>query len=366
MKHSFLLSYFLCAGTLLPAQLIFPGDLNNDGTANYLDLLPLGVAYGQEGPPRPEATTEWSAQENFPWPAFLPVSGVNLGFVDADGNGFIDSLDIEAITLNYDSVQAAAIPPPMPYLLPETLFVTELPQLILRFEPEIAAPGEQVRLILDYIVPDPSVFLPEEVPLAIAFVLEFADSLIDEALTVIEPNTASPDLMFVAATANSAQFWRSPPPGQIEFAAAGKGVPALAQSQILAEMLIVIEDMILLSQPLDPMIKAPLLINGKEQVIALKTEVKPLQINRMRSAQAGIVDAQAFPNPASGLLQVELASPAEAQLGLFSPAGQCLRRIAFSQGSSFSIDVSQLPPGLYFLRIDTAQGQVVKKVLVGR
>ncbi|MBK9013208.1 MAG: hypothetical protein IPM82_03480 [Saprospiraceae bacterium] len=122
-RFIFLLS-FLCSLHLAAQPIIlFPGDANNDGVANQYDLLPIGVAYGQEGFPRPGATLDWLPQF-LPqqWLQALPVSGVNLGFCDSDGNGLIDSFDIDAIALNFDSTQTGAQPPPMPYLLPDTCF----------------------------------------------------------------------------------------------------------------------------------------------------------------------------------------------------------------------------------------------------
>lgn len=344
------------------AQVVFPGDLNNDGTANHFDLLPLGVAYGQEGPPRPGASPEWIPQPNFPWAAFLPVSGVNLGFVDADGSGFIDSLDIDAITLNYDSLQQAAEPPPQPYLLTDTFPVEELPELIIRFSRDTVAIGDTITIVLDYVVPNPDVFPPTAAPLAIAFTLEYADTLLAEEQTIIEPDTGPGDLMFVAATSNSVEFWRSPPPGQIEFAASGKGLPALANSRTLGKMLIVIEDMILLSQPLPLKVKDPLLINTAEQVIALKTSVAPLWITGQAAEPARSLGALVFPNPTSGILHLRLPHPGPAQLSLFSPTGQCLARAQQPFGDQWELNLSGLAPGIYFLEIRTPDGVQVAKV----
>lgn len=362
MKHLALFLLALSSSFLLSAQIVFPGDLNNDGTANHLDLLPLGVAYGQEGPPRPEASLEWFQQPNFPWAGFLPVSGVNLGFVDADGNGFIDSLDLDAVALNYDSLQLSSLPPPQPYILTDTFPVEDLPELAIRFDRDTAGPGETINLIIDYIVPNPDAFPPTAAPLAIAFTLEYADTLLAEEQTLIEPDTGPGDLMFVAATSNSVGFWRSPSPGQIEFAASGRGLPALAGSRTLAKMIIVMEDMILLSQPLDVMIKGPLLINTAEQVIALKTSVAPLWITGQAPEPSIPAKARVFPNPTSGFLQIQLPQPAPVQYTLFSSTGQCQAQGSLAFGNHGELNLSGYAPGLYFLQIRTPQGVEVVRV----
>ena len=364
MRYILLLFIVLSSSISGFAQVIFPGDLNNDSQANYLDLLPLGLAYGQEGPPRPGASLEWIQQPNFPWDGFLPVSGINLGFVDSDGNGFIDSLDIDAIALNYDSLQFTSEPLPQPYLLTDTFAVEELPELIIRFDRDTVAIGDTITLVLDYIVPNPDVFPPTAAPLAIAFTLEYADTLLSGEQTIIQPDTVPGDLLFVAATSNTAGFWRSPAPGQIEFAASGKGVPALANSRTLGKMLIVIEDMILLSQPLPLKVKNPLLINTAEQVIALKTSVSPLWITGQASEPEHSHKVKVFPNPTSGLVQVQLPSPTPLRLRLFSIAGQCLVQMDYQLSDYCEVDLSALGPGIYFLQLQTSEGVQVERVVV--
>ncbi len=105
MKAFALLPLFLAFYAPLQAQLdtfaVYPGDTNNDSIVNVRDLLPVGIAYFQETLPRPAATPDWAPQpaEGFDFAA-LPVTGINFAHVDADGNGFIDSLDTEIIALN--------------------------------------------------------------------------------------------------------------------------------------------------------------------------------------------------------------------------------------------------------------------------
>ena len=46
--------------------LMFPGDTNNDGIANYYDVLPIGLAYNSEGEPRVAPNLDWMPQQFFP------------------------------------------------------------------------------------------------------------------------------------------------------------------------------------------------------------------------------------------------------------------------------------------------------------
>lgn len=365
MKLFLTFSLALAASTLLPAQVVlFPGDLNNDGTANHIDLLALGLAYGQEGPPREFFTPDWVPQEGPPWPQQLPLSGVNYGFIDANGDGRIDSLDIELIPFNYDSLQAAAFPPPQPYILPDTFFTTAPPRLQLRFSQDTAGPGDTVSLIVEYIVPDPTVFPPEALPLGIAFSLNGLDELPIIGPIAIFPDTLPGDLLFVAATEETARFWRSVVPGQVEFAAAGKGMGALGFSRPLAEMLIIIEDMIIpLELPIKP--DSVLLINTREQLIALEIGGDTLLLNS-RQAPWPPSFARVFPNPARHALRVETERPMRLGLTLYSPAGQAVRREQYGIARQAGLNTAGLAPGMYFLEIRSEEGLQVERVVLER
>lgn len=79
---------------------VWPGDANSDGVANLYDLLPIGIAYNDNGPIRPSASLTWTAQPSADWTnSFL--SGINHKHADTDGDGTINFADTTAIFLNY-------------------------------------------------------------------------------------------------------------------------------------------------------------------------------------------------------------------------------------------------------------------------
>jgi len=79
--------------------LVFPGDLNRDGTADNIDALHWGLAYGDTGPERPEASTLWQAQAAPDWTT--DIAGINGKHQDGDGNGAIAIEDLNTILNNY-------------------------------------------------------------------------------------------------------------------------------------------------------------------------------------------------------------------------------------------------------------------------
>ncbi|MEZ4921431.1 MAG: hypothetical protein R2792_20215, partial [Saprospiraceae bacterium] len=83
---------------------VFPGDANNNGVVNNVDVLYIGMAHGFIGPARD------SSLGNFPfepvsaeaWP-FTFDNGVNYAHADCDGDGYIHYLyDLFPILFNYN------------------------------------------------------------------------------------------------------------------------------------------------------------------------------------------------------------------------------------------------------------------------
>ncbi|MDA7502241.1 T9SS type A sorting domain-containing protein [Chitinophagales bacterium] len=79
---------------------IWPGDANNDGVANNIDIPHIGIKFGSQGQARPNASSDWEAQFGFDWE--FNVAGINGKYVDCDGQGSIDFEDVIVVGTNYD------------------------------------------------------------------------------------------------------------------------------------------------------------------------------------------------------------------------------------------------------------------------
>lgn len=79
---------------------VWPGDVNYDGVVNMNDLMILGVTAGGSGPQRWDTTINWFPHYVTDW-ADTVVTGVNFKHADTDGNGVIDQLDTLAISANF-------------------------------------------------------------------------------------------------------------------------------------------------------------------------------------------------------------------------------------------------------------------------
>lgn len=79
---------------------VWPGDCNYDYVANYLDILPIGLAYNFAGPIRPMTGSGWFAHPAYDWSGNF-VNGTNHKHADSDGDGLVNFLDVLPILANY-------------------------------------------------------------------------------------------------------------------------------------------------------------------------------------------------------------------------------------------------------------------------
>lgn len=91
----------------ISAQTIFvwPGDANNDGIVNNLDILNVGNGFSKQGNARTILQSDWNEFEVLKWTDTLP-NGLNLGYADCSGNGFVNIEDVLPIEQNYGEVNS--------------------------------------------------------------------------------------------------------------------------------------------------------------------------------------------------------------------------------------------------------------------
>jgi len=83
--------------------MIWPGDTDSNKVVNNLDVFNIGFAYGSTGPTRINPTLDFLPQYAAPW-SENGIDEVNFRHADTDGNGIVDQDDILAVNLNYDLV----------------------------------------------------------------------------------------------------------------------------------------------------------------------------------------------------------------------------------------------------------------------
>ncbi len=123
---------------ILFGQQVWPGDINNNGIVNNIDVLYWAVAKDATGASRPGSSTNWEGQ-NLPatlWGQSFP-NGLNYAYADANGNGRVDDADKEVIDRNFGQVHGQIVPDDYATGNPATD-----PVLLLTTDEPVVPPGE--------------------------------------------------------------------------------------------------------------------------------------------------------------------------------------------------------------------------------
>jgi PKD repeat protein len=84
---------------------VYPGDANNDGIVNEVDVLPLGVYWRTTGPGRPgDDLTGWFIQPANSW------EELGATYADCNGDGTVNEADLSVIEANWGLIHAMGGP----------------------------------------------------------------------------------------------------------------------------------------------------------------------------------------------------------------------------------------------------------------
>lgn len=350
---------------------VWPGDTNNDSIVNVRDVLPIGLAFNSDVLPREDMSIDWSPKMAFADPTqVLPNTQVNFAHINSNGDFIVNELDLDAVVLNYDSIVAEDRPPLWaPPLIAEVPYCPEL-QVI--FDRDTAFVGDTVfaDIILDIPFDGP---LPTELGiLGLSFSLQYETISVVDTATVVIPDTGPEMLLFVTATPQQVQGFRSVPAGQIDIGAVARGQNAILETRRIAQVGIIVEDMIFRSTEetpfwIDIIPESVLIINDREEAIRFcmsppDTILLFDPINSVRPAAADI-PWNIFPNPTNGLLQLELPSPAQG-LWLFDMQGRLQWSTALPMLRQVTTQLPDLPTGVYLLAVEMDGYRLYKKLVV--
>jgi len=86
---------------------VFPGDTDDNGTVDALDILPIGVHFLAQGAQRQNVSYTWEAQDVTVW------SNTAATYADANGDGIVDEKDVIGIGVNWGKTYTGNISKPV-------------------------------------------------------------------------------------------------------------------------------------------------------------------------------------------------------------------------------------------------------------
>ncbi len=356
--------------TALPGQTIWPGDVNNNGIVNGIDLLYVGLAYGSTGPVRQNASTEWEEQPvTALWAQSFP-DGINYAYADADGDGEIDDDDLDVIEENYLQTRGTPLPEDYRSGLPGID-----PPLGLQPAAAVVQPGDFTGVDLSLGTAGQPVFDFYGMSLAFSFDAELTDN--------DEDDDEEEEIEF--ETAESA--WINPPDrddAEIRLLLdgnSGRGELAITRTDQqpvgegfgpLGRFTIVIEDIIvgLEVDTFDLRLDSVRLIDDRLNTTAIVLNQASFLVTRDPGSitNTAVVSAESivlevFPNPSKTTYFLRSDRPVE-RVELQTLTGRAVAAgVEGLGGDTLAVQPRGCPPGLYLLRVFTREGMAVARVL---
>ncbi len=364
LLYLLILTLLIAAPLLVRAQ-VFPGDADNNGRVEHYDLLPIGYAFGAVGPARLDAEIEFEEQNvALAWSQNFP-GGLNYAYADANGNGLVEIGDFLAVHLNYDNAQAVVdevtAPGGSPGFDPGFQFdVTSLPA------------GISQGQLLEIPIRLGSTLQPVSL-CGFTFDLEYDNEYVrslqlsftgswlggsNNALFFFQRTKHD----FATSTVSAAQTRFGPNP-----------VTGFGE---VGRLSIVIEDDLIGLLPADMdsttvklRLRAGPAVDGDFHLVPLVSDSIELTIYHpdylLSAVDQEITDRslRLFPNPAADHVWLQLNRSWQS-VALFDPLGRCRYRRDYDGRQQLRLELRELPPGLYLIRLRGPDYLVTRTLIV--
>lgn len=382
-------------------QQIWPGDVNNNGIVNGIDLLYHGVAEGKTGPQRLMNGTNWVGYPTSSAWSESFADGINYSYADANGKGEVERRDRRTIwEENYGMTHGTVTPDVYPLGSPASD-----PVLQLLPKEEVVYPGDALEFSL--LLGDAQHVITDF--FAITFTLSFDPAMIKEETTapLWNPNVASLSVNNgnwpSPATGNQLESFiqLNNQNGELEVVIMRKALGVGNGHGEIASIMVVIEDVVMLEDANttftvskikmidDNMVSYPVAGSSETVTVAANSSAYTVSTtgndqataqHQARNTNAGsandqwketedstvneAISVRVFPNPVVNELRIESVGEAHelTAVELYSTTGQLLTKQQPGSSNTAQVDMTNLPKGNYFLQLTTSSGTTVKQV----
>lgn len=340
----------------VPDDLVWPGDTDQSEVVNHFDLLNIGLAYGSSGTPRADGNVEWMAQYAEEWDQETPENGINFKHADTDGNGLVDANDTLAIIQNWGEVTDFWNGEELEQFgNPEETGLTNVPIYVL---PDTIIPGETV----DFSIILGNENIPANDVYGIAFTIVYDPEVIVE-------NSVSARFMEswmgVVDTDLLGIYRDNYANNKIDVAITRTDLNNVSGQGKIGALQVTIEDVIFQRSQSYEMqfdIENVRLIDAQEQEIPVTAKQSSTMIideTTDTHTPEWARSINLYPIPTRDYLYMDAAPLQIEALHLYSIEGKRVRQFDPKQ---HSMNMTDLPDGIYLLQIITEQGVVSRKV----
>jgi Secretion system C-terminal sorting domain/SprB repeat len=343
---------------------VFPGDTNNDGTADNTDLLPIALSNALTGNARLNATTQWTAQTAQDWATNIPNTTTNRKHADCDGNGTILANDTLVILQNYGQVHQRGVM--------QTTNLNDPPISCLFASDTVQNTVFPYRLKANVVVG--SAAIPAQGVHGLAFTINYDPTVASSAYINLK------NLSWLGAANELFHIQHDDGQGHLDVAISRFDGQSRNGAGIVAECGFVIIDNIIgrgansIAYPFDITVSDIKAINPQNATLPMNGVATRTVLNNMvlaTNANPLAANIRISPNPTHDILNIQTNAIAINRLTLTNMLGQVLltqnadvRGMATTRvATTLSLSLADLPQGTYFITIETPEGRLTQKVV---
>ncbi len=340
---------------------VYPGDANGDGTADFYDLLNIGIGMAHSGPSRLNATLDWVGQPADDW-LYSTGEGVNFKHLDCNGDGFVTDEDVDAIHTHYGLMTD-----------PGVVYEDDASPVELVFDEDTVylEPGYPAKIPLSGRLIVGSNDKQFEDLYGLGLYIEYPEEFFENEIIDISYENS-----FLGQEEDVLVGWADHRAlGQVDMAFTSQDHNNKNGHGHIATMkFIIVSDVI--AGRVEPEVPVEFDIKGVKAVDnegnTKLVKVSPTPVTVVFKKVGDIVSTNqttlnqkvnVFPNPATTRLFVETNGLTNARLRMINSLGQLVRE-QIVVNTITDIDTGSLPKGVYHIVINAAEGQVSKKVVI--
>ena len=330
------------------ADCVWPGDLNADGVVNHFDVFGVGVANLAQGSTRP-SPLNWAPRNSEDWSFYFPAGG-NFKHIDANGDGLINIEDGKMIQYHFGQRKPN-------YNSPVDI-INEGPEVYIEIvgttTVDTVAVGQPIFARIK-ITDVPDLY-------GVAFTLEYDTSMYkyfefrgqhdyfidqDDKVTYLDEEFGRVNFSTVKILNNEVL---------------ASGVIALAELRIDPEIL----DQIMHDNQTVIRFKNVKGIDAAGNYLDIGATDKTLTIREVLTSSGELTTqkVKVYPNPNNGNLKIESETALIDKLTLIDVTGKNVFYKTFNSKKYISLDLPQLPSGIYFLQLETGNGIIMDKLVI--
>jgi hypothetical protein len=345
---------------------VWSGDLNGDGRVSVVDLLSIGRFGGLNGNVRSDLSFPYRAGQYADDWKYTQPNGVNIKHIDANGDGIINPADTVAIADYYADIHA--------FVPEEVLAIKDYPFALIPNATELDS-GDL--LILDVAIGSNTSPLVDI--FGLAFGLNVSPAMIDSASLSVNFDKSS----WFSNNSPTLQMYKQPKEGKIHAAftrtssivedeVEGIKPPGVSGNGIIGQIVFIVEDEVEGIKSSDDFITRRISTNGIQMEDAdgeryqLPDTYIDVKVRKNSNAPNPTSDKLiVFPNPATENVLLHFNGRNEIKgYKVYNQMGELIIVNNEVNAQATSINVQNLPLGMYVVKVVTTQGTITKKILV--